>query len=165
MKIDEPDTPFNAEYVPSDDEGDSAGGESEHKIEDQVEGVGALSGGLAAVSVPTENAKRVSHGPVDISSHLGELAETLRKDPTSRWENQSPSDIVTGGGNSEGSDKDSEAAKRAKAKAFAAKRAQHYNMGEQMRLAKLAIQKEMEEEEAAERAAAEKATAAGEASV
>ena len=110
MKIDEPDTPFNGAYVPSDDDEDADNKDT---------------------TKTTSSPAKQMH--VSLEASVGELEKELASNPKSRWEADDP----------EASDK------KRKHEEFMKKRAQHYNMGERMRQARLAIQKELEEEEAA----------------
>mgnify|MGYP000397718624 CR=1 FL=1 len=150
MKIDEPDTPYNGEYVPSDDEDDtSASGGNADALQDQVEGTGTMGELPDSVEIAAEPRPHHPKKHISIADQMDELQHNLEENPKSRWEEDDPE----------------AAEKLRKKKAFEAKRAAHYNMAEQMRLAKLAIQKEMEEEEAAEAAAAAAAAEGAETSV
>ena len=138
MKIDEPDTPFNGEYVPSDDD-------EEQEHEQQQQGAAADTEQQQTQDAKDGDAKRTSvDKKVDLSSQMGDLEKELARNPKSRWDT---------------TDSPDDADKKRKHKEFMQKRAQHYNMGEQMRRARLAIQKELEEEEAREAAKAAKASA------
>ena len=143
MKIDEPDTPFNADYNPSEDEEETAGtGKAEVLPEKRT----VVEHGEPP-TIPKPKTVRVH---VDIAGQMGALEQSLKQNPKSKWESDAAHDPTTA----------DEEEKRRKREIFNKKRAAHYNMKEQLRLAREANLRELAEEEAAEKAAREAAASA-----
>jgi protein phosphatase inhibitor 2 len=126
-KIDEPDTPFNHDFVDSDDDKEQQGTSA-------ASGGGGGGGAAAHRASPPPGAKSAS-----LEANIGGLEAALAENPKSKWEDDalhSP-----------------DQQKRIAHEAFSKKRSQHYNMGEQLRLAKLANERELAAERAAQEAA------------